>query len=127
MASAKLWSVAGVALVAAAVVTPLKDELMAIAQPDPQETYLACLSSELAKADPKASVRRMVPAYTNCAPLEVAYRSYLRDQGVSAERMNWLVSRVNEVSYARFVGSAADRQLGCFQRQLKKAGELLIS
>ena len=127
MASAKLWSVAGVALVAAAVVTPMKDELLAMAQPDPQEAYLACLSGELGKADPKASVRRMVPAYKNCAYLETAYRSYLRDQGVRSERVNWLVSRVNEVNYARFVGAAADRTLGCFQRQLQKAGELLIS
>ena len=127
MASAKLWSVAGVALVAVAVVTPMKDELLALAQPDPQDAYLSCLSSQLEQADPKASVRRMVPAYKNCAHLETAYRSYLRDQGVRAERVNWLVGRVNEVTYARFVGAAADRTLGCFERQMKKARELFIS
>lgn len=127
MASAKLWSVAGVALVAAAVVTPMKDELVALAQPDPQDAYLSCLSSQLEQADPKTSVRRMVPAYKNCVPLEAAYRSYLRDQGVRAERVNWLVGRVNEVTYARFVGAAADRTLGCFERQMKKARELFIS
>ena len=38
-----LWSVAGIVLVAAAVVTPMRDELAAMAQPDPEETYLACL------------------------------------------------------------------------------------
>ena len=127
MASARLWSVAGVALVAAAVVTPMKDELIAMAQPDPQEAYLACLTTELDKADPTASVRRMVPAYKNCAHLEAAYRAYLQDSGVRSERVNWVVNRVNEVNYARFVGAAADRTLGCFERQMKKAREFFIS
>ena len=122
-----VWSVAGIALVAAAVVTPMREELLAMAQPSPEETYLACLSDQLAAADPKASVRRMVPAYRNCSSHEAAYRSYLQNQGVRSERVNYVISRVNEVTYARFVGSSADRQLGCFERQMKKAPAQLVS
>ena len=127
MAKSTLWSFAGVALVAAAVATPMRDDLMSLVQPSPEESYLACLTSGLQSADPKASVRRMVPAYTNCADKEVAYRDYLLDQGVRAERVRYVISRVNEVTYAKFVGSSADRQLGCFERQMKKAMAPLIS
>jgi hypothetical protein len=69
----------------------------------------------------------MVPAYTNCADKETAYRSYLLDQGVRTERVQYVISRVNEANYARFVGSSADRQLGCFERQMKKVVQPLIS
>ena len=122
-----VWSVAGIALVAAAVVTPMREELLAMAQPNAEDTYLACLSGELAAADPKASVRRMVPAYKNCKSHEAAYRSYLQNQGVRSERVNYVISRVNEATYAKFVGSAANRQLGCFERQMVKAERQLIS
>jgi hypothetical protein len=118
---------AGVALVAAAVATPMRAELLAVAQPSAEEAYLACLTGGLQAADPKASVRRMVPAYKNCETKEAAYRQYLMDQGVRAERIRYVISRVNEANYARFVGSSADRQLGCFERQMKKAAEPLIS
>lgn len=127
MAKSTLWSLAGVALVAAAVATPMRDELMAIAQPSPEEAYLSCLTTQLQTADPKASVRRMVPAYTNCTDKEAAYREYLLDQGVRAERVRYVISRVNEANYAKFVGSSANRQLGCFERQMKKADVPLIS
>jgi hypothetical protein len=127
MAKSTLWSLAGVALVAAAVATPMRDDLLSVVQPSAEEAYLACLTGGLQAADPKASVRRMVPAYTNCADKEAAYRSYLLDQGVRAERVQYVIGRVNEANYARFVGSAADRQLGCFERQMKKVVQPLIS
>lgn len=127
MANSTLWSLAGVALVTAAVATPMRNELLAAAQPSAEESYLSCLTSELRLADPAANVRRMVPAYQHCTDKEAAYRSYLSDQGIRAERVQYVIDRVNEVNYARFVGSSADRQLGCFERQMKKAAPSLIS
>jgi hypothetical protein len=127
MAKSTLWSLAGVALVAAAVATPMREELLAVAQPSAEEAYLSCLTKGLEAADPKGSVRRMVPAYRDCESKEAAYRDYLLDQGVRAERVRYVISRVNEANYARFVGSSADRQLGCFERQMKKAVQPLIS
>jgi ribosomal protein S6 len=126
MAKSTLWSLAGVALVAAAVVTPMREELLAVAQPSAEEAYLSCLTKGLETAE-ATSVRRMVPAYKGCADKEQAYRNYLQDQGVRAERVQYVISRVNEANYARFVGSAADRQLGCFERQMKKVAQPLIS
>lgn len=127
MAKSTLWSLAGVALVAAAVVTPMREELLAVVQPTAEEAYLSCLTQGLEAADPKASVRRMVSANRSCAAEETAYRTYLLDQGVRAERVQYVVSRVNEANYAKFVGSAANRQLGCFERQMKKVVQPLIS
>ncbi len=127
MASNKLWSLAGVILIGAAAVTPLKGELASLVQADPQEAYLTCLSSELKAADPTTGVRRMVPAYQNCATKEAAYRSYLLDQGVRTDRMKWLVGKVNETVYARYVGTTIERLRGCFERQMKKADAQLIS
>ena len=127
MASNKLWSLAGVVLIGAAAVTPLKGELASLVQADPQEAYLSCLQSGLGAADPAAGVRRMVPAYQACVIQEAAYRSYLLDQGVRTDRMKWLVCKVNETVYARYVGSTIDRLRGCFERQMKKADAQLIS
>ena len=111
MSTARLWSIAGVAVAAGLVagngLGPLSN--------DPHETYLDCLTSSY-EVSQLSGGQMIMEAYAKCRVAETGYAAYLNNRDIAGPRLLEVVARVNEAAFARYRGLELHETRGCFDR-----------
>lgn len=111
MSTARLWSIAGVAVAAGLVagngLGPLSN--------DPHETYLDCLTGSY-EVSQLSGGQMIMEAYAKCRTAETGYAAYLNGQDIAGPRLLEVVARVNEAAFARYRGLELHETRGCFDR-----------